>query len=216
MRILTLSILPFLFLSEALAQEPVRRHEIGLTLLTVNSSRVISATTFYRPRTEYPNAMFYRFRFEDFGIRVQAGYFAIHRRSDPDNQCVACETVDEKEKSYRAGVGLQWSPFEKQKKLYSFVDVNYRDYQSLGTIDGGHNFQRTNFTVKRSGIESFAGMGWTARMLPRMNLSTEASIVPFYYKTTILQSSNNAKFAPVVRNEGRVDLSLRVHLTFLL
>jgi hypothetical protein len=195
------------------SQEKEQRHEVGFTVWTISSANALDRFFLYTPTVEYFNGVFYRYHFKEVTLRAQASYFSSKRNFEPDNNCFDCQSIHEKNKIFRIGLGLQWSPFEKRKALYSFVDMTYRYYHATGTVSGGFFPVFYTFNDKQNGLETFLGLGWKVKTIPRLNLSPEVSLVPNYFRYVNTQTSMNAKFAPEIGTDLRMFLFVRVHLT---
>jgi hypothetical protein len=200
---------PLLFISLILASQILMSQnskgtfELGSTLITSNGFNE-NSDDFYtpdRPLLEYANGIFFRYTKDRIAFRAHASYTDKSERFASSND-------------FRIGIGGQYSFLKRQKWLYSFIDLSYRNLFVLD--DQFSPWQYLGYTVNSNsnGLDIIAGLGARIMIFRGVSLSPEIgySSSSKFTKATYVYLSNISS----ERYETSVNLNpvAKVHLTY--
>jgi hypothetical protein len=159
---------PLLFISLILAsqilfsQNSKGTFELGSTLFTSNGFNE-NSDDFYtpdRPLLEYANGIFFRYNLDRFSFRSHASY--------TNNLKPYLRSND-----FRIGIGGQYSFLKKQKWLYSFLDLSYRNVYERDELKFSGSWDNTEKISNSHGLDAVAGLGAKIKIYRGISLSPE-------------------------------------------
>lgn len=190
-----------------------KRFELGVTLATFNSFNHSIYHSENRLPFEFCNGLFFRYSMNRFALRAQASYY---QNKYAFNSAGITDGTDESgiNHAFRIGIGGQYSLLKKKEWLYAFVDLNYRNINSTGTVVGGVWGGTKNYTAKSNGIDTYFGLGFKLKVFKSVYLSPE--LFNNFYIGATNKAGTDANSGVITKSmmyNVSVNPGVRVHLT---